>query len=454
MMKRKMRLAYFSPLTPLRSGISDYSEELLPHLAAGAEIDLFTDGFAPANASVRARFKFFDYRAEPEQLGRLGEYDAAVYHMGNDRRYHAGIYGAARAFPGVVVLHDFALQDFFLGLAHERGDLNVYLNELEACHGRRARAEAEWALRRGAPPSSSAQPLAFPLNCRLAREAEGVIVHSEWSRARLAEVAPATPVAVVNHHVIVPGAGGEAGAPQAEGGTGGRRVVEIGSFGHVTPGKGLGRVLAALAALKGVYEFRLTLVGAPDQFDVQELIRAHGLTDRVEATGYVPLAEFKTRLAACDIAINLRERTVGETSGSVCRAMAAGVPVVVSNVGWFAELPDDCVIKIDAGDAGDEQLRAYLARLVADEPLRRRIGENARRYALAEHAIERSAAGYLEFIRRVVGGRARRRFVGGVAAELAACGLREDDDEILRGVATEVARLAPALVSDAEVWEA
>jgi glycosyltransferase involved in cell wall biosynthesis len=445
MTQRKLRLAYFSPLTPQRSGISDYSEELLPHLADGAEIDLFTDGFAPANAALRERFKFYDYRAAPDQLSRLREYDAAVYHMGNDHRYHAGIYAAARAFPGVVVLHDYALQHFFLGLARERGDLNIYLDELGACHGRRARAEAERALRRGAEPSCFAQPLAFPLNCRLARDAEGIIVHSRWSRARLAEVAPATPVAVVNHHVIAgPRAEDEARGSQAVDDAGGRRVVEIASFGHITSEKGVGRVLAALAALKSDYEFRFTLVGAPDHFDVRELVRAHGLTDRVHVTGYVALAEFKARLKSCDVAINLRERTVGETSGSVCRAMAAGVPVIVSNVGWFAELPDDCVIKIDAGEAGDAQLRAYLARLIADEHLRRRIGENARRHALDAHGIERSAAEYLEFIRRVVAGRARRRFVGGIATELAACGVREDDDEILRGVATDVTRLARA----------
>ena len=39
-----MLLAYFSPLNPQPSGISDYSEELLPQLAEGADITLFVDG--------------------------------------------------------------------------------------------------------------------------------------------------------------------------------------------------------------------------------------------------------------------------------------------------------------------------------------------------------------------------------------------------------------------------
>ena len=75
------------------------------------------------------RFAWFDYRSEPSRLGGLPAYDAVVYHMGNDHRYHSGIYDAARATPGLIVLHDFSLQPFFLGLARERGDANVYLND-------------------------------------------------------------------------------------------------------------------------------------------------------------------------------------------------------------------------------------------------------------------------------------------------------------------------------------
>jgi glycosyltransferase involved in cell wall biosynthesis len=443
-----LRLAYFSPLPPQRSGIADYSEELLPHLAARARVDLYVDGFEPASEATRTNFKWFDYHAEPALLQRLDEYDAVVYHMGNDHRYHAGIYDVARARPGIVVLHDFALQTFFLGLARERGDMNIYLDETEACHGAQARDEAAEYLARGAAPAFYTQPASYPLNCRLARNAEGIIVHSEWSRARLARIAPATPITVVKHHVLANAPRKEWETRSVEGDE--SRVVEIASFGHVTTEKGVGRVFASLASLKEEQDFRFTLVGQPDGFDVHELIGAHGLVDRVKVTGYVSLAEFEARLAACDVVVNLRERTVGETSGSVCRAMAAGLPTVVSNTGWFAELPDDCVVKIDAGDAGDSQLREALARLIIDESLRRRIGERARRYALAEHAIERSADDYLSFINRVVARRARRRFVMGVADELASCGVHERDEKLLRGVATEVARIAPARMFEAE----
>src|SRR5947209_6345114 len=171
-----MKLAYFSPLGPQPSGIADYSEELLPHLSEGAEITLFVEGFRPADEELLARFPVRDYRRDPSLLQTLDGFDAVVYHLGNDHRYHAGVFDACAAHAGIVVFHDYALQDFFLGLARERGDLRIYLDELAACHGDEAAREASDALARGGSPSISARPLDFPVNCRLARSAEAIIV--------------------------------------------------------------------------------------------------------------------------------------------------------------------------------------------------------------------------------------------------------------------------------------
>ncbi|MCA1635829.1 MAG: methyltransferase domain-containing protein [Acidobacteria bacterium] len=442
-----MRLAYFSPLNPQRSGISDYSEELLPHLVAGgAEITLFVEGFRPSSAGLLARFPWLDYRRDASVLRTLEAYDAVVYHMGNDHRYHAGILEAFRAHPGIVVFHDFALQDFFLGLARARNDARVYVEEVGACHGAAARREASESLARGGTPSMVARPLDFPVNCRVASGAEGIVVHSEWGRARFAEIAPGVPVRHINMPVAAAAAASEAGGgggaerPVREGGP-----VRIANFGLITPGKGIEQALRALASLRDTHDFRYALVGESNSFfDVRALVRRYGLENRVEVTGHVPLAEFERRISETDIALNLRERTVGETSASLCRIMAAGVASVVSNVGWYSELPGDCVVKVDWDECADALLCEYLKRLIEDAPLRARIGENARRHALAAHAVEQSAADYLDFINEVVARRTRRRLVGGVTAELSRLGVGPGDEALMRGVASELAALAPA----------
>ena len=435
-----MKLAFFSPLNPQPSGISDYTEELLPFLAESAEIDLFVDGFKPSNKEIAARFSRFDYRANPDCLRRLDQYDAVIYHMGNDHRYHAGIYDVARQHPGIMVCHDFALQDFFLGLARRRGDMNIYLDEMEACHGESVRAEAAEALARGGAPPQVALPAHFPMNRRLALGAEAIIVHSQWSRARFAEIAPGVPVARINMPIRIPAAQPPR-QPQPDG------KVTIANFGLITPGKGITSALRALATLKRDHSFHYTLVGETNSFfDVRALVRAYGMTEHVTITGYVSLEEFERRISATDIALNMRERTVGETSASLCRIMAAGVPAIVSNVGWYGELPDDCVIKIDADEYTEAMLEAYLRQLMEDQQLRARIGENARRHMLAEHAIEQRAADHLAFIKQTIAARARRRLLDAVSGEMSLLGIRPADEELLRGVAEQVAAIAPAQV--------
>ena len=433
-----MRLAYFSPLAPQRSGIADYSEELLPHLSGGAEVTLFVDGFEPASADVRARFPVRDYGRDPSALRSLADFDAVLYHVGNDHRYHAGVLEVMRSHPGVVVFHDFALQDYFLGLARARGDLRIYLDEVAACHGEGARREAAEALARGGTPSIVARPVEFPLNRRVARAAEGIVVHSAWGRARLSAIAPGVPVAHIQMPVRPPAA--KRHDDFVEGGE-----VRVANFGLITPGKGIERALRALSRLNGSHRFRYTLVGDPNPFfDVRELVRRHRMEKRVQITGHVSMEDFERHIAETDIALNMRERTVGETSASLCRIMAAGVCAVVSDVGWYSELPGDCVVKVPLGPYTDALLAAYLERLIEDAGLRRRIGENARRYALAAHSVERSAADYLAFVGEVIARRPRRRLVSSVSNELALLGVGDADEGVLRGVAADLAALAPA----------
>src|SRR6185295_4264998 len=194
-------------------------------------------------------------------------------------------------------------------------------------------------------------PLSFPLNCRLARNAQGIITHSEWARAKFSNIAPGVPVRQIPHLVRVPQNNSRNNAT-------GR--IELASFGLITPAKGIEQTLRALSVLRNEFDFHYTLVGMENSyFDVREIIASYDLADRVSITGRVTLEEFDRRIAETDIALNLRERTVGEASGSLCRIMAAGVASVVADVGWFAELPDSAVVKISVDEHADALLLAY-----------------------------------------------------------------------------------------------
>ena len=427
-----MRVAYFSPLNPQRSGIGDYSEELLPHLGEGAQITLFVDGFPLANNELASKFEVRDYRRKRSHLNDLASFDAVVYHMGNDHRYHSGIFDALMQHPGIVVLHDYALQDFFLGLARERGNPDLYLKEVEFAYGKELRSEAAEAFLRGAVPAIVNRPIDFPLNERIVKNAEAVIVHSEWARKRLHAFAPEIPIVHIPHLIHT--------EDPVQLST--NEVTQISSFGLITPGKGIELALRALSRLRHTHRFKYSLVGDPNSFfDVQQLIRLYQMDELVEVTGHVELDEFKERMRKTDIALNLRERTVGETSGCLCRLMSAGICSVVADVGWYGDLPDDCVVKVPLDSTTEALLVAYLERLIEDRHLRQRIGENARRYVTAKHAIEIVAESYLDFIRETVERRPRKELIASLSNDLAQLGVKSSDNAFLRSVAQDFSEL-------------
>jgi hypothetical protein len=76
------------------------------------------------------------------------------------------------------------------------------------------------------------------------------------------------------------------------------------------------------------------------------------------------------------------------------RALNIGRPQVVSDVGWFSELPDDVAFKVPVGDDEVDVFAARLEQLARDSELRAAMGAAARSYAESEHDLGRVADGY------------------------------------------------------------
>ena len=119
-------------------------------------------------------------------------------------------------------------------------------------------------------------------------------------------------------------------------------AVVFGCFGGITPEKRVPQILAALAAIRPYApDARLLLAGAEAaHYDVRAGIAAHGLEDRVTVTGYVnDDRDLTDHLAACDVSLNLRWPTAGETSGPWLRALAAGVATVITDLVHLGDVP-------------------------------------------------------------------------------------------------------------------
>jgi len=388
------RIAYASPLNPAPSGISDYSEELLPYLTQYAEIITYVDDdLRPSNAEL---VRCLDVRP----LGRLERdhrrkpYDAIVYHMGNSQ-VHAAIWRTMQRVPGVVALHEFVLHHFMLGYAAMvQRDVERYRAEAICRYG--AEGERVAALMIRGRFVDAAFDLPF---CEAVLDAaEGVIAHSHYVLDHVAALRPGLPAAHVPMGVPLPPAiprdtaRARLGLP--------RDALILASFGHINPYKRVDTVLRALKALRTEHpNARYLLVGSVSPvYDVRAVIGRAGLDDTVTVTGYVDRGAFEDYVAAADICVNLRHPTAGETSASLLRLLGAGKPTLVTASGSFAELPPGAAAQVDLDRSEGDMILAYCRLLSARPDVAAALGASARAYVAREHTLGGAAQGYMHFL--------------------------------------------------------
>ncbi len=221
----------------------------------------------------------------------------------------------------------------------------------------------------------------------------------------------AGPVAVIPHGAWIPEADGNAyrhklGLDEF--------TPLIGIFGYLKPYKRIPQALRAFRRLVRVAPAaRMILVGEPHpEFALEPTIRSMGLSAAVRVLGFAPIEEFVGYLAACDIVLNLRYPTVGETSGTMQRALGLGKAVLVSEIGSFAELPEDVCLKIPTGAEEEDLIFEYLNLLVSRPEIRHGLGARARRYVEEECNWERVAGWYAGFLEAMAEGKEWQRGKG------------------------------------------
>jgi glycosyltransferase involved in cell wall biosynthesis/SAM-dependent methyltransferase len=372
-----MKVAFYSPLPPAVSGIADYSEALLERLGALVEIEL-GDGTRQTD---------------------LARCDVALYQIGNNAD-HIEAYETALRHPGVVVLHEANLHHLIADMTIRRRDWDGYLRELEYDGGKAALEFGKRVRALEVGPDYDGVPMLR----RLMESARGLITHSRYVEKLARQAGFRGPSAVIPHGAWTPPAarmnwrtrlGIDAATPL------------IGIFGHLKPYK---RIQESLRAFRRVLRHepraRLILVGEPHpELALDAMIRTLGLESAVRCEGRADHGAFTGLMSACDIVLNLRYPTVGETSGTLLRALGLGKAVIVSDVGAFSEFPETICLKVPPDETEEDLLFDYLNLLVSRPDLAQAMGAGARAWVERECTWDRVASQYAAFLKSVVDGR-------------------------------------------------
>ena len=277
------RLAWFTPLPPVRSGIAQYNWELLPPLARACQLDLFIDGrpgeFRSPDGSL-ALFSAYDFLWRHRQR----PYDLIVYQLGN-APCHDYMWAYLLRYPGLVVLHDGQLH-------HARGRMLLqrwqprqddYREEFWFNHPDARRDVAEL----GAAGLLGPLTYLWPMLRAVVHASRSLLVHNEWLACEIRDAFPAATVDCVEMGVPDPTPRADArGRIRARHGIPDEAVVFT-AFGKITPEKRVREAMRALSSLaEACPDARLLLAGdTVEYYDMAAEARSLGLNGRVTIAG-------------------------------------------------------------------------------------------------------------------------------------------------------------------------
>lgn len=343
----QFRIAMVGPLPPERSGIAEYAAGLVAMLREhGLLVDTVTRADVERDGVERV-------------VQTLLQADAVVYQMGNHPTFHGWMLPLMEAVPAVVHLHDLVLHHMVAGVLNDEQRLlgDGYPAALEKWHSASEVKAASLALRSGSPIWNREDVVDFPLHQVATRLATEVVVHSQYSADRIAAAFPWLPVSIVPQLYPVV-------APQ--------RVrdhlgtIAIMGGGHMN--RRFDWIVEALAMIDGALEQPLTLeIAGEVEPAVQNQLQGVAALANVTLIlhGHTSDDEFWSVFERADLMIALRQPTMGEASAVVSKALQAGLPTIVSDHGWYSELPD-CVRKIAPDDDCPSALAKLLGKLAAD----------------------------------------------------------------------------------------
>ncbi|KZE70486.1 hypothetical protein AV654_06270 [Paenibacillus elgii] len=433
-----MRAAYFTPLNPDRSGISDYNEELLPYLSKYMDIDLFVKNKKLSNSSIKENFKVYDYRKFPA-VHLEKPYDTIIYHMGNNYKLHEHIFETMIQYPGIVVLHDYAIHHFMAENTLQKGNSEQYTAEMIYNYGYEGLEQANKFFNGEIAPLWESDSISYPLNKKVIDSCSALILTSDFVYKKIitnyGSDLPSSTIPLHTPEVMSYQEMDKLRKELREKYNLPENNLILGSFGFATKNKRIHVILETLGRLLKTYDqFTFIIVGeTSDDLNIKSLIKNYHLEKNVVVTGYTDLEQFKEYIILTDICFNLRYPIQGESSAALVRMMGMAKLVIVTDIGAFADYPDDTVIKIPYDNKEQEHLYNQLLFLFNNNHKLKEVGERASTYIKENQSLEVVSKKYHDFIFDIVNGKkvnarlAMNPFYNTIAVELVGLKLQKEN---------------------------
>lgn len=436
----RMRIAWFTPLST-KSGISRYSKSVTDQLIKYADVDIW---LSKREDLLPTELKKVYFQPTGD-LSQLKDYDFIVYNLGDNLEFHKDIYEISKKFSGIIILHDLVMHHFFAGYYIEHiKNAHAYARAMEQYYGEKGKNIAIDSVYRRIKPVWETEEVAnYPLFEKGIEGAMGIILHSHNNIEHVKQnfLGPLT----VIYHPFYSQCGSQ------DYGKVDRAILDlpkdkiiIVTIGYVNPNKRIDKVIEVLGEDKELAEKIIYVVIGPYKHntvylsDIESLIKKYKLENVVKIIGYQQEDMLHAYMSNADAFINLRMPAMESASWSVIEEMYYGKPVIVSNTGFFSEIPEDCLIKIGM-DNERFGLHNALNRLIYDKEIGK-IGKKARQFVIENCSVENYCNKFIKFLEEVSYNKPMIELIDKVGIELDMMGVSEDM-AVVDKVAEEIHRM-------------
>ncbi|ADR34772.1 glycosyl transferase group 1 [Sulfuricurvum kujiense DSM 16994] len=391
----KEKLAYISPLPGEKTGIADYSAELLFEMLKHYDVTVITDQ------------AHYEKKRVPEGLIVQGSewflknhslFARSVYHFGNSH-FHAYMFGLLEKCPGIVVSHDFYMSGAIGWLDHYGGIPGAYPASLYYSHGYKA------LLRQKENPKECGWE--YPCNKEILDMSVGVITHSAYQKD-LGETFYGTGYSrdweVVPHlRVLKEGVAKRAARTKLGIEMDAFVICSFGFMGvHKLNEKALEGFLQSSLAENP--RCKLVFVGAKSDdaysANIVQRIKQSTARERITITGFVDNEAYEDYLEAMDIAVQLRTKSRGETSGTVLDVMAHKKATILNAHGTMNDYGEDVCVKLE-DEFRVQELSEAFEKLFEDKEFRDAKAMQGYTYVQKYHDPAITGNAYREAIERI-----------------------------------------------------
>ncbi len=313
--------------------------------------------------------KIISWQTLDKYSGIIQDADEVIYHVGNNYSYHEGCIHWMQIMPGIICLHDFFLGHLFMRYASSNREKAEHI--LKFWYGSE-NAKLFFTL----PAESFINHCidVMPLTEWICSMARGVVIHSNWGANRVMESCPG-PVSLIPLAYDVKNL--SKNLPKNN------KKIHILTVGHINPNKRVNKIIEAIGAnsflkdkviyeiaghiteteslylkeLAGKYKVSISILGVLDDITLNELF-------------------FKADIVCC-----LRYPALEAASASAIESMLYAKPTICADTGFFSEIPEGLVIKINPLKDEVKQISKAVKFLCLNLDQAKLMGKNAQSWA-------------------------------------------------------------------------